>query len=104
MADQLRLFIAIELLQEVIEALAALQQRLQPLDRSRAVRWTAVESSHLTLKFLGETPADRQTAIVAAMQEAAKGHSSFDLAIQGVGCFPNLRKPRIVWAGLEGNP
>ncbi len=96
----LRLFIAIEIPQR--DSLAALQKRLQPLDKTRAIRWTAPDSIHLTLKFLGETPASRQSEIETALIEAAKDHAPFDLTIGGVGCFPDLRKPRVVWAGLGG--
>src|SRR5258708_34816812 len=96
----LRLFIAIEIPQR--DSLAALQKRLQPLDKTRAIRWTAPDSIHLTLKFLGETPASRQSEIETALIDAAKDHAPFDLTIGGVGCFPDLRKPRVVWAGLGG--
>src|SRR4051812_3874626 len=89
--ESLRLFIAIEIPQR--ESLAALQKRLQPLDKARAIRWTTPESIHLTLKFLGNTPASSQSEIEAALIEAARDHSPFDLTIEGVGCFPDLRKP-----------
>src|SRR5258708_24123653 len=97
----LRLFIAIEIPQR--DSLAALQKRLQPLDKARAIRWTAPDSIHLTLKFLGETPASRPSEIETALIEAAKDHAPFDLTIDGVGCFPHLREPRVVWAQPRGD-
>jgi 2'-5' RNA ligase len=87
----------------VSEALAALQKRLQAFDRERAIRWTAISSIHLTLKFLGDTDPARQPAIDAVLREAAAGCASFTLNIDGAGCFPDLRKPRIVWAGAGGD-
>ncbi len=99
-SESLRLFIAVEL--DLDEVLGDLQKQMQAFDRDRAVRWTAIDGIHLTLKFLGETSADRQAAITAAMTEATKGHKPFGLTLEGAGCFPNTRKPRIVWAGLGG--
>jgi 2'-5' RNA ligase len=101
--ESLRLFIAIELPPTVTEALAALQKRLQTFDRERAIRWTAISSIHLTLKFLGDTDPARQPAIDAALREAVAGRAPFSLNIDGAGCFPDLHKPRIVWAGVGGD-
>jgi 2'-5' RNA ligase len=101
--DSLRLFIAIELPTDVCEALAALQKQLQPADRARAIRWSAISSIHLTLKFLGDTPSDRVPTIELALQEATKGHKSFELHVDGAGCFPDMRRPRVVWAGVGGD-
>jgi RNA 2',3'-cyclic 3'-phosphodiesterase len=101
-SDNLRLFIALELPAEITDALEKLQKRLRDLDRERAVRWVALDSIHLTLKFLGDTPPDRVPAIEAAVVEAATDHKPFSLSIDGAGCFPNLQKPRIVWAGASG--
>lgn len=102
-ADSVRLFIAVELPSAVLAALTALQKRLKTLDRERAIRWTAAEGVHLTLKFLGETTPDRIPAIVAGLEQAAGGKTPFDLSMTGVGCFPNLQRPRVVWAGLRGD-
>ncbi|HVO43800.1 MAG TPA: RNA 2',3'-cyclic phosphodiesterase [Aggregatilineales bacterium] len=102
-ADQVRLFIAIELPAEVRRALAALQERLSRLDGRRVVRWTAPDSIHLTLKFIGETGSEQVKAISAALDSACTAHPPFNLSIQGMGGFPNTRQPRIVWAGLTGD-
>jgi 2'-5' RNA ligase len=101
--DPVRLFIAVELPTAVLAALTALQKRLKTLDRERAIRWTAAEGVHLTLKFLGETTSDRIPAIVTGLEQAAGGKTPFDLSMTGVGCFPNLQRPRVVWAGLRGD-
>jgi 2'-5' RNA ligase len=102
-SESLRLFIAMELPTAVTEALTALQKRLQTFDRERAIRWTAISSIHLTLKFLGDTDPARQPAIDAALREAVAGHAPFTLNVGGAGCFPDLRKPRVVWAGAGGD-
>jgi len=101
---EVRLFIAVELPAEpVLAALSRLQERLRGLESANAIRWTASSGIHLTLKFLGETPADRVDRIAQAMHEAAQAHHAFDLSIRGVGGFPDLRRPRVVWAGLHGD-
>lgn len=102
-SDALRLFIAIELPEDVRAALAELQKRLQTLDRDRAMRWSGIDGVHLTLKFIGETPAAQQGPITEALIRAAQGKAPFALAVEGAGCFPNTRKPRVVWAGLAGD-
>ena len=101
--ESLRLFIAIELPADVYDALSTLQKQLQAADRARAIRWSAIGGIHLTLKFLGDVPADRVPAIETALHEAAAGHAPFDLNVGGAGCFPHTRKPRVVWAGADGN-
>jgi 2'-5' RNA ligase len=83
----LRLFIAAEPPTAVGEALAALQKRLQAFDRERAIRWTAISSIHLTLKFLGDTDPARRLAIDAALREAVAGRT-FTLNIDGRGASP----------------
>jgi RNA 2',3'-cyclic 3'-phosphodiesterase len=101
--ESLRLFVAVELPPAVCEALSVLQKRLKDFDRDRAVRWVSIDSIHLTLKFLGDTPAARLPEMDAALREAVAGHPPFDLTVEGAGCFPNLRKPRVAWAGVGGD-
>ncbi len=101
--ESVRLFIALDLPRPVLDALTILQKRLQTADSERAIRWSAIQGIHLTLKFLGEMPASRQDKIVAAMDTASVGFAPFELTIQGAGCFPNFNKPRVIWAGCNGN-
>ncbi len=67
------------------------------------VRWTSVLSIHLTLKFLGEVDADIIPRISAELRSATASVAPFGLALRGLGGFPNLRSPRIIWCGVEGN-
>ena len=101
--ELLRLFIAIELPDAAREALSTLQKRLQAADTARVIRWSSIDGIHLTLKFLGDVPPDRVPEITAGLTAATAGHTPFDLTVAGVGCFPTLRKPRVVWAGSGGN-
>ena len=92
-----RLFIAITLPREAQMSLAEIQRRLSPL---KAVRWTKFTLIHLTLQFLGDTPTTLLPELSAALTDAVSGLPPFTLSLATVGTFPNLRRPRIVWAGV----
>jgi len=102
MKSTLRTFIAIELSTEAQTALAKLQQRLKAVVPPQSVRWTAPENIHLTLHFLGDVAVDKVSKITNLMQAAAATCSPFSLTLGGLGCFPNTRRPRIVWTGVSG--
>jgi 2'-5' RNA ligase len=99
--ETVRVFIAIELDAAVREALDGLQSRLKRAPQSRLGRWVAPESIHLTLKFLGEVPASRVPELQQALERACAGVPPFELAVTGLGCFPDPKRPRVVWVGVE---
>jgi len=68
----------------------------------RAIRWVRAEGIHLTLKFLGDVPAEALPDIKAATESAASGCGHISLRAEGLGCFPNAKRPRVVWVGLQG--
>ncbi len=98
--DTIRAFIAIDPPPALQQELGALQQALK---LGRAVRWTRAEQIHLTLKFLGEIPAQSAAELGAALRRGCETLAPFTLHIDGLGCFPNPKKPRIIWAGLAGD-
>jgi 2'-5' RNA ligase len=67
---------------------------------ARAVAWVAPDNLHVTLKFLGQTPAERLEPIADALAAVAARHSAFDLDVLGLGAFPTLTRARVIWAGL----
>jgi len=97
----LRTFIAVELDQELKTTLAGIQARLRGAVPPRAVRWVQPEGIHLTLKFLGDTPMDKVEQVKAALARAAAQISAFTITVGGVGCFPDVRRPRVVWVGVH---
>ena len=100
----MRLFVAVELPDEVRAALAREQARLRALcSRDRDIRWASPESLHLTLKFLGETPAERASIVIAAL-EALVGFEAFELKLNGFGFFPDARRPHVFWVGFKAPP
>lgn len=101
MSQTLRTFIAIELPEPVQ---TELQRRLDTLTRATpqgSVRWGRADSIHLTLKFLGEVDSVQTAAVAGALGEALHGVQAVELALAGNGAFPNLTRPRVVWAGVE---
>jgi 2'-5' RNA ligase len=99
--ETVRTFIAIELSPDVLARIGELQTRIKKDVPPSLVRWVRPEGIHLTLKFLGEVPADKIDAIAEAMQGACAPHPPFAVAIAGMGCFPNPRRPRVVWVGVD---
>jgi 2'-5' RNA ligase len=97
----IRTFIAIELAAPIPEKLGDLQSRMQQDLPSGLLRWVRPEGIHLTLKFLGEVPVEQVDRIAEALRGACTGHAPFGVSIAGMGCFPNTRRPRVVWVGVE---
>jgi len=95
-----RLFIAIPLPPEV----AARASGILPISLP-AVRRVKVENLHITLAFLGQTPDERLGDVTAAASEAAAPVSSFTLAFDRAGRFPERGRPRVAWLGIaDGAP
>jgi 2'-5' RNA ligase len=57
---------------------------------------------HLTLKFVGDTPEESIEDVRGVMQKVADQMTPFKIIIQGVGCFPKIERPRVMWVGLDG--
>jgi 2'-5' RNA ligase len=92
----MRLFIAIELPDDLKTALSRLRVDVP------GARWVPPEQLHLTLAFLGEV--EEKTAGELSERLALIHTPQFQLFFSGTGCFPNRRRPRVLWAGLEPNP
>jgi len=99
--EQIRSFIAIELPEEVRGGLAKLRTQLERSEH-RFIKWVDSEGIHLTLKFLGNIPFKQVAEVTKAIEEAAQGIPPFHLEISGLGVFPNLKQPRVLWVGIGG--
>lgn len=99
--EKIRTFIAIELDESIKDELTKLQERLKGETPRGSVRWVRSGGIHLTLKFLGDVPADQVEKITTALQRSCQGVSPFSLSCGGLGCFPNPRRPRVVWVGIQ---
>lgn len=78
-------------------------EQLRPA--ARGVAWVAPTNLHLTLKFLGAVPETRIDSVAAALAEASLDVQPFEARIRGLGVFPSVGRPRIVWADVtDGAP
>ena len=99
--ETIRAFIAIPLPTPLLDKLAALQRRLERQTPPRSVRWVRGQGIHLTLKFLGDTPAEKLPEIEQALAAVARHVPTCTFTAEGLGCFPNLQRPRVVWVGVD---
>ena len=67
------------------------------------VAWVAAENLHITLKFLGGVD-DARVAEICGALHGASAIPAFDVGVQGLGAFPTLARPRVVWAGTAAAP
>jgi 2'-5' RNA ligase len=96
----MRLFAGIDLPAEVRRNLARLIGRLRP---AAPLKWSSADNLHVTTKFIGEWPEDRLSELVAALGGLPE-RAPFQIAIGGLGWFPNAREPRVFWAGVTAPP
>src|SRR6266705_5449686 len=97
----IRAFIAVEIDPQVIDKISAAINQLK--SRVSGVRWVNVTNIHLTLKFLGDVEESQINQIGAALEAQLHPFPRFTINAKGLGVFPDLRRPRILWFGLTGN-
>jgi 2'-5' RNA ligase len=95
-----RSFLAIDLPDPLRARLGELQRELQRA--GIRARYTRPEGIHLTLKFLGEIDPDQVPRLGEGLQPLAARCPPLDLQAIGLGAFPNLRRPRVLWIGVRG--
>jgi 2'-5' RNA ligase len=97
----MRTFVALEINPEVQERIACFMEKTRE-QFSAAARWTRLESLHLTLKFIGEQPDDKLSAIKQALSTVRM--QPFQIAFRGCGFFALGRRNGVLWAGVEAGP
>ncbi len=95
----MRLFVAVHPPTHLRQELAT---RLDTARRQIPLAWTAAEAWHLTLMFLGEWPEARLPALVAALRGAVASHRPFVVTPGGIGAFPDLTRPRVLFLHMDG--
>ncbi len=95
----IRAFVAVLLADVVHEAIVAAISRLRPL--GSAVAWVPPANLHVTLQFLGDQTKERLAEAEGALAEAAAASAPVDVTFHGIGGFPGLERPRILWVGLS---
>jgi RNA 2',3'-cyclic 3'-phosphodiesterase len=100
-----RLFVAVPVADDVRAAIGRLMEEVAgaPIEERAPgqPRWVRVDGLHVTLRFLGATPDDRQPALAGALAASARGVAPFRVALSGGGAFPNMSRPRVLWVGIS---
>ena len=97
----IRSFLAFELPPEIREQIEEISRELR---QSRLpARWVRVENIHLTIVFLGSIEANVVEDLKETVGSVVRGFTGVAVKLSGVGVFPNVRKPRVLWIGLDGD-
>ena len=104
MADtaRVRVFVAVDLAAEVHQAVVRVKAELAQARSD--VRWVRDEGLHATMKFLGSVSPAQLDAVRDAVARAARPIARFAVRARGLGAFPSLERPRVLWVGLDGAP
>jgi len=95
----MRLFFAIELSDDVQDLLDEATTSLRA--EAPELAWVDREKRHLTLKFFGDVADDAVPRLAEAADRAAAGHGPLEMSVREIGAFPNFRRARVVWIGVE---
>lgn len=94
----MRLFVAIDIPDSVRAALDAFQRLLRPMAK---LNWSPAANMHITTKFIGEWPEDRIAEVTQALS-TVRVAGPLEIRVKGIGWFPSERRPRVLWAGVDG--
>lgn len=96
MGELIRTFISIEI--PVTESIRGLLADLNDIDNIRPV---PVSQLHITLKFMGDTYSDKIPKLGSKLNETFEDVPQFEVCMKGVGAFPKINNPRVIWIGFE---
>ena len=97
----MRLFVAVHLSPEAVAWAVEVGESVRGAMPDLGAKWVRPESLHLTLSFLGSVPEERIPSLGAALA-SIQAPAPFSLGLAGLGGFPSLRRPKVLWAGLTG--
>ena len=97
--EQIRCFVAIEIPETIQMLLTSTQEELRKYIRGAS--WVKRGNIHLTLKFLGDVAPNQISVIKNVIEQVTDTRSPFSMELGGIGAFPNLSRPRIIWAGVK---
>lgn len=98
--SSLRAFLGVSLPHELCRQVAEFQQQLRKT--VPIANWVRPESIHLTLKFLGNMDPAMVERLLKAVEPVRTHQSPLTMRVQGLGVFPDSRRPRILWTGCTG--
>ena len=98
--SRLRAFIAAEIPLDIRQDIEHATSNLRRGTGS-LIRWVAVENMHLTLKFLGDIPTANVEVLTQMIRAEADSFNCFDIHLTGIGSFPNPKRPRVIYIGIQ---
>jgi 2'-5' RNA ligase len=99
----IRTFVAIHLTPELLGTLQQAQNALRGSPGGPSARFVQPDNIHLTLKFLGDVDETRLPAVCQAVAAVAQRYQPLELLLGALGCFPNARRPRVVWVAIDSS-
>jgi len=96
-----RSFLAFELPPEIKDQVRQVSEQLKKTNMD--VRWVRVDNIHLTVLFMGDVREGDISAIAREIEQVCYGFHPFDIFLKGLGFFPDRRRPRVLWAGYDGD-
>lgn len=96
----LRTFIALDIHPAILQSI---RQKTESLRKTigDCVRWVAEDTIHLTLKFLGDVPSSSLDLLTQMLRAEADSCPAFDMTVGGLGSFPNSKRPRVLFIGIQ---
>jgi len=95
----IRTFIAVEIDNLTKQKISELISNLKKSDAD--AKWIAENQMHLTLKFLGNIEENKVQEISDTLKSIASAFREFDIALSGIGAFPDIKRPRVIWIGID---
>jgi 2'-5' RNA ligase len=97
--QKVRTFVAVEMPEQVRAQFRDVEAQLRQADAH--VKWVEPHNIHMTLKFLGDVTEDELDRLYRGVDEGAQKCAPFEISLSQLGAFPHLRRPRVVWIGIE---
>ena len=98
--DPIRTFIAVPLPETLKREVDKLIVSLRPL--ADGITWVRAGNLHFTLRFLGDIPANSVATLNDSIEQSLHRLTPFSIRLAGLGCFPNMRRPRVIWLDAVG--
>ena len=98
---KIRSFLAFELPLEIKAVVTRVSDELKR--SSLDAKWVKLGNIHLTVVFMGDVEKDKIPTIKEEIGDTCLNYDAFDISLKGLDCFPHIRKPRVIWVGVDGD-
>ena len=98
----MRIFIAVELPAKSREKIDTIINYFKTQLPNQSLKWVGAENLHLTIKFIGEIPEEALSKVKIIIDDVLAQQPEFSISIEGLGMFPNLNNPQVIWLGIIG--